>query len=183
MWEAGCRAPGRRSAGWKGGGLCHLRLRGFSCCARRESGRSPVSAPPFPPQAERCALMCVLSIICMLSNRPRAASSWNNRSQMPRSAHRTDRLYTVVRGPYSGGQSFQQQPLFSICRMPLRTRRSSARSLPRTSVGRCGSISRHCSSRSQYRFDRIFSAPFTAENQQPIPQAADLLDSRPSLRQ
>src|SRR6185369_6641365 len=59
--------------------------------------------------------------------------------------------------------------------MPLITRRSSARSLPRTSVGRCGSISCHCSSLSQYKFDRIFSAPLTAENQQPILQATDLL--------
>src|SRR6185436_20757252 len=37
-------------------------------------------------------------------------------------------------GPYSGGQSHQRQPLFNTCTMPLMTRRSSARSTPRTSV-------------------------------------------------
>jgi len=38
------------------------------------------------------AVMCVLSIICVASDRPRAASSRNSRSQMPRSAQRTNRL-------------------------------------------------------------------------------------------
>src|SRR4029453_4295301 len=82
-------------------------------------------------------------------------------------------------GPYSGGQSFQRQPLRSTCRMPLITLRSSTRSLPRTSVGRCGSICCHCSSFSQNRFDRIFSAPLTAENQQPILAATLLLGFSP----
>jgi hypothetical protein len=45
----------------------------------------------------------------------------------------------------SGGQSHQRQPLFNTCTMPLMTRRSSARSTPRTSVGRWGSIRFHCS--------------------------------------
>jgi hypothetical protein len=36
--------------------------RGFSWCVRRVSGRSPVRAPPFPPLAERCALIEVESI-------------------------------------------------------------------------------------------------------------------------
>jgi hypothetical protein len=39
--------------------------------------------------------------------------------------------------------------------MPLITRRSSSRGLPRTSVGKCGSICRHCSSFSQNRLLRI----------------------------
>jgi hypothetical protein len=39
--------------------------------------------------------------------------------------------------------------------MPLITRRSSARSTPRTSVGRCGAIRAHCASLSQNRFLRI----------------------------
>src|SRR5258708_6052916 len=48
--------------------------------------------PPFPPQAERSALMCVESIIFVSFDRPRPASSRNSRSHTPRSAQRTKRL-------------------------------------------------------------------------------------------
>jgi ferredoxin len=48
--------------------------------------------PPFPPDAERCALMCVESIICVSVDRPCPASSRNKFSQMPRRAQRTNRL-------------------------------------------------------------------------------------------
>jgi hypothetical protein len=61
----------------------------------------------------------------------------------------------VVGGPYSGGQSHQRQPLFNTCNMPLITRRSSTRSLPRISVGKNGSIFAHCSSDSQNRLRRM----------------------------
>ena len=49
-------------------------------------------------------------------------------------------------------KSDQRQPLFSTCMMPLMIRRSSCRSTPRTSVGKRGSIRRHCSSLSQNKF-------------------------------
>src|SRR5476651_1821183 len=62
----------------------------------------------------------------------------------------------VVGGPYSGGQSHHRHPLFRTCRMPLITRLSSTRSLPRTSLGKCGSIRHHCSSLSQNKLPRIF---------------------------
>jgi hypothetical protein len=48
--------------------------------------------PPFPPAAERCALMCVESIICVSVDRPFLASSRNRFSQTPRRAQRTKRL-------------------------------------------------------------------------------------------
>ena len=48
--------------------------------------------PPFPPDAERCALTCVESIICVSADRPWLASSRNRFSQMPRKAQRTKRL-------------------------------------------------------------------------------------------
>ena len=48
--------------------------------------------PPFPPEAERCALMCVESIICVAVDRPRPASSRKRCSQTPRSAHLAKRL-------------------------------------------------------------------------------------------
>jgi hypothetical protein len=54
--------------------------------------------------------------------------------------------------------------------------------LARTSVGRCSSIRGHSASLSQYKFVRIFSAPLTAENQQPILQAIDLLSFHPRLK-
>ena len=53
---------------------------------------------------------------------------------------------------------------FSTWTMPLITRRSSARSTPRTSVGRCGSIRFHCSSLSQNRFLRISRSPSIFES-------------------
>ena len=48
--------------------------------------------PPFPPEAERCALICVESIICVAVDRPRPASSRKRCSQIPRSAHLAKRL-------------------------------------------------------------------------------------------
>jgi hypothetical protein len=36
--------------------------------------------PPFPPDAERCALMCVESIICVCVDLPRSATSQNSLS-------------------------------------------------------------------------------------------------------
>src|SRR5579864_5639043 len=55
--------------------------------------------PLFPPAAERCALTCVKSIICVSVACPPPASLRNRFSQMPRRAQRTKRLYIVVGGP------------------------------------------------------------------------------------
>jgi hypothetical protein len=57
--------------------------------------------------------------------------------------------------------------------MPLITRRSSARSTPRTSVGKCGSIRDHCSSLSQNRFLLMNPSPNT--NQYRIVEAEGLM--------
>jgi hypothetical protein len=48
-----------------------------------------------------------------------------------------------------GGASTQRPPDFSTWMMPLITRRSSTRALPRVSIGRCGSIFENCVSVSQ----------------------------------
>jgi hypothetical protein len=48
--------------------------------------------PPFPPAAERCALICVESIICVFAELPVPASFRNRFSQIPRRAQRTKRL-------------------------------------------------------------------------------------------
>src|SRR5215469_6686955 len=84
------------------------------------------------------------SIICVSADRPFLASSRNRFSQTPRRAPAHEAIIVVVKGPYSGGQSHQRQPLFSTCTMPLMTRRSSTRSTPRTFAGRRGSIRSHC---------------------------------------
>src|SRR5271169_6898844 len=62
--------------------------------------------------------------------------------------------------------------------MPLMTRRSSARSTPRTSVGKCGSIRTHCSSLSQNRFLLINASPNT--NHYRIVGTERLMSSDPS---
>src|SRR5260370_335639 len=87
----------------------------------------------------------------------------------------------VVGGPYSGGQSHPRQPLFSTCKMPLITRRSSTRSFPRTSVGKNGSILCHCSSFSQNKLLLMISAPISrAGNHYPIHPSSPLLSLDPS---
>jgi hypothetical protein len=48
--------------------------------------------PPFPPDADRCALTCVESIICVSTDRPLPANLRNRFSQTPRRAQRTKRL-------------------------------------------------------------------------------------------
>lgn len=47
----------------------------------------------------------------------------------------------------------------STCTIPLMTRRSSTLSIPRTSVGKCGSIRAHCSSLSQNKLRRMIPIP------------------------
>src|SRR6202140_530405 len=61
--------------------------------------------------------------------------------------------------------------------MPLITRRSSARSTPRTSVGKSGSIRAHCSSLSQNRFLLMNPSPNT--NQYRIVEPERLMSSDP----
>jgi len=89
----------------------------------------------------------------------------------------------VFAGPYSGGQSHHRQPLLMTNTMPLITRRSSTRALPRTSIGRSGSIEHHCSSLSQKRLDRIArprSESTPRANQQLIQTTTVLLGPHPS---
>ena len=110
-------------------------VRGSSCCALPRAANSLFLLPPFPPEAERCTLTCVESIICVSTQRPFPASSRNRFSQIPR-APSAQNDYRSLWRTILGGQSHQRQPLLSTCTMPLITRRSSDRSTPRTSVGR-----------------------------------------------
>ncbi len=80
---------------------------------------------------------------------PDEASASRSWSQKRRRDQRLKRLYTGVEGPYSAGQSCQRQPIFSTCRMPEITRRSSTLRAPGWFLGRCGSTAAHCSLDSQ----------------------------------
>lgn len=66
--------------------------RGFSWFARRASGRSPVHAPPFPPPADRCALIEVESIDKVRPSLPQRASASKIACQCPRLAQRLNPL-------------------------------------------------------------------------------------------
>lgn len=47
------------------------------------------AAPPLPPAAERCALMCVLSSKSSAGGPPEAARAWKTSAQTPAAAQRT----------------------------------------------------------------------------------------------
>ena len=55
--------------------------------------------PPFPSEAQRCALAAVLSIKTCAGGPPTEARAWNISAQTPLAAQRTNRLYNVFRGP------------------------------------------------------------------------------------
>jgi len=120
--------------------------------------------PPFPPEAQRCALTAEESIRTCAGGPPVAASAWKMSTQMPLAAQRTKRLYSVLRGPYAAGASTQRPPDFNTCTMPLITRRSSTRALPRVSVGRYGDSRANCASVSQNKSLIVMLPPFRSVN-------------------
>lgn len=130
----------------------------LGCAATPRTADRLRQLPPFPPAAERCAFTRELSAMraCGLST---AASASSNCAQRPRPLQRLKRLYTVVGGPYSAGQSRHRQPERSTWMIPLKTRRSSTRSGPVCFIGRCGRIAAHSASLSQNRFAMIQSLP------------------------
>jgi hypothetical protein len=76
-------------------------VRGFSWSAHRASGRLPVHAPPFPPLAERCALIEVESMDKVTPSFPQRASASKIAAQWPRLAQRLEaivdrRVRTIV---------------------------------------------------------------------------------------
>ncbi len=106
----GCRGPGPPSASVRRGGQRRRRARGFllgDCCA---SGRWPDFAAPFAPAAERWARPAVLSTLAKSGGSSDATSAASNFCQMPFSLQQSQRLNSVVRGPYSAGLA-PTQPL------------------------------------------------------------------------
>jgi hypothetical protein len=142
----------------------------------RASGQQPASAPPF---SARCR--AVRFDVCGVDHLRVCGSSVPGKlpeqvfpDATPRPAYEAvidRRRWTISFG------AIARQPHLSTCTIPLITRRSSARSTPRTSFGKCGSIRAHCSSLSQNRFRLINSSPNT--NQYRIVQTEKLMSSDP----
>ena len=114
------------------------------------AANQPASAPPFPPAAERCAFTCVESIICVSVDRPFSSKLPEQvfPDATPRPAHETiiDRcrrsmLRRAIAPPTAAFQNMHDTADDTAIVRPL--------DLPRTSVGRCGSIRPHCSSLNQ----------------------------------
>jgi hypothetical protein len=55
--------------------------------------------PPFPPEAQRCAVTADESISTCAGGQPATTKAWKMSSQTPLAAHRTKRLKRVLRGP------------------------------------------------------------------------------------
>src|SRR5215471_10151924 len=108
--------------------------------------------PPFPPLAQRCALIWVLSSATCSGDSGEPAAISNICCQIPRPLQRLKRLYTVVYGPYSGGQSFHRHPVFSTWMIPLKIRRLFCGFGPGRFIGIRGLIFPHCSSFNQNKF-------------------------------
>ena len=127
--------------------------------------------PLFPPDAERCALMCVESIICVFRS---SAGCQLSEQLLPHAALGPAQEAIVNRGrrPVFWWTIAPPAPALETWTMPLMTRRSSTRSLPRTSVGKCGLICPHCASLSQNRLSCISASSKHAgkENQQRFSQ-------------
>src|SRR5215468_12614220 len=120
--------------------------------------------PPFPPPAQRCAFTCVLSNATCSGGSGDPATVSKISCQIPRPLQRLKRLYTVVCGPYSGGQSCQRHPVFSTCMIPLKTRRLFCGFGPGRFIGIRGSIFAHCSSFNQNRFALMVGPPIRSTN-------------------
>jgi hypothetical protein len=115
--------------------------------------------PPFPPPAQRCALTCVLSSAACSGGSGETATVSKICCQIPRPLQRLKRLYTVVCGPYSGGQSCQRHPVFSTWTIPLKIRRLFCGFGPGRFMGIRGLIFAHCSSLNQNKFFALISWP------------------------
>jgi hypothetical protein len=115
--------------------------------------------PPFPPPAQRCALTWVLSSATCSGGSGDPATVSKICCQIPRPLQRLKRLYTVVYGPYSGGQSCQRQPVLSTWMIPLKILRLFRGFWPGRFIGMRGLIFAHCSSLNQNKFAHIGRPP------------------------
>src|SRR5271157_1665431 len=140
---AAAQAEGERSPGGIDQGMDF----GGASAARTADGLA--AFPPFAPLAARCARTAVLSIIVTPGGSAQPDSAAKISCHRPRLLQRLYRLNTVVYGPYSAGNARQRQPSRRRCTMPLMIRRSSCRTGPVCTIGRCAAIATHWPSLSQ----------------------------------
>src|SRR3954469_24092026 len=137
-----------------------LSARGFSSCGRRANGRWTDFSPPF---SACCGAMRFNGGTVDQNLRRRPTSLSQCAKQIDPHALRGPAHVSIIEcllGSYSGGASTQRAPDFRTCTMPLITRRSSTRALPRVSVGRCGLIFENCAFVSQH-WSRLIYASFS----------------------
>ena len=140
--------------------------------------------PLFRPAAPSDALSRAWSsIICVSVDRPFPANSRNRFSQTPRRAQRSKAIIDQLSEVHTRAGNRTSDGGFRTCTMPLMTRRSSARSTPRTSVGqmRCDPspllvAQTKTGSCAQSR------SPSNNENEDSIVRAKKLMSSDPSRR-
>ena len=114
--------------------------------------------PPFPPAAERCAFTADESMRTCAGGPPACARPRRRRPRRlsPPIGRSDCRASSSAHSPAARPPTAAR---FRTCTMPLITRRSSTRALPRVSVGRCGATSRTVPRVSQ-NWSRFIDAPF-----------------------
>ena len=139
----------------------------FRRAAAARSADGLVLEPPFwAPLAERCAFTAELSIMVSAGGSAHSTRAANRRCHSPRWLQRLYRLKTVVYGPYSSGSARHRQPSRNRWTIPLMMRRSSCRSGPVWTIGRCGASAANCSSVSQKLSATNSSPPYRLESRQ-----------------
>ena len=103
--------------------------------------RPIASLPPFAPQACRCALIWVASIMSHSKSGSSSTTS-SSRSQIPLSRQRQNRRWVFFQSPNSGGRSRQGAPVRRIQTTALMNRRLSLATPPQSPFfpGRWGPI-------------------------------------------
>jgi hypothetical protein len=120
---------------------------------RKASSRTAqmiASDPPFPPAASWCARTVVASRMEPVSSTS-MASSLKSRSQIPISAQRLNRLYTVFHGPKRSGRSRQATPVLVRQMTALTKSRSPRLETGPVRTGRRASMRFHSASLSSCR--------------------------------
>src|ERR1700746_1099269 len=121
--------------------------------------------PPFPPPALRCAWTWVLSSATCSGCSGETATVSKICCQIPRPLQRLKRLYTVVYGPYSGGQSCQRHPVLSTWMIPFKIRLLFRGFGPGRFIGMRGLTLAHWSSLNQNKLALIGWPPNRLTNQ------------------
>src|SRR3954463_5595517 len=137
-----------------------LSARGFSSCGRRANGRWTDFSPPF---SACCGAVRFNGGTVDQHPRRRPTSLSQCAKQIDPHALRGPAHISIIgclpRAIFRG-RIDPRAPDFRTCIMPLITRRSSTRALPRVSVGRCGLIFENCAFVSQ-NWSRLIYASFS----------------------